>query len=317
MVNVDLVYKRHKACQNVFCVRFLCVMRVMITGITGQLGGRLMSLQNHPVAGGKTLIPCGRDVLDLGAPETFSSALNILSPDVLVSCGAYTAVDAAEDDAARAYQINGVAPGLLAEACVERGIKMVHISTDYVFDGTGTRPYLPEDDTAPLGVYGASKLQGEQAVLNALPTASIVRVSWLYDREGKNFLNTMLRLAANREVLPVVDDQLGCPTHAGHLAQDLLRWVDLMACDSKRTSGVHHYGHEGITTWHGFASAILASHAPHVEVRPVSTDSFPTRVTRPGYSKLDEHLFFEALGRNAVSWEAALDSCLRAKFADS
>ena len=290
-------------------------MRVMITGTTGQLGGRLMSLQNHPVAKGKTLIPCGRDVLDLEAPDTFSSVFDRWSPHVLVSCGAYTAVDAAEDDAARAYQINGVAPGLLAAACAERGIQMVHISTDYVFDGTGTRPYLPEDDTAPLGVYGASKLQGEQAVLAALPTASIVRVSWLYDRQGKNFLNTMLRLAADREVLTVVDDQLGCPTHAGHLAEDLLRWVDLMAFDSKRTSGVHHYGHGGITTWHGFASAILASHAPHVEVRPVSTASFPTRATRPVYSKLDEQLFFEALGRDAVSWEVALDSCLRAKFA--
>ena len=276
-----------------------------------------MSLQNHPVTKGKKLIPCGRDVLDLEAPDTFSSVLDRWSPDVLVSCGAYTAVDAAEDDAARAHQINGVAPGLLAAACAERAIKMVHISTDYVFGGTGTRPYLPVDDTAPLGVYGASKLQGEQAVLNALPTASIVRVSWLYDREGKNFLNTMLRLAADRKVLTVVDDQLGCPTHAGHLAEDLLRWVDLMACDSKRTSGVHHYGHGGITTWHGFASAILASHAPHVEVRPVSTASFPTRATRPVYSKLDEQLFFEALGRDAVSWEVALDSCLRVKFASS
>lgn len=292
-------------------------MRVMITGTTGQLGGRLMSLENHPVAEGKTLIPCGRDVLDLEAPDAFSSAFDRLSPDVLVSCGAYTAVDAVEDDAARAYQINGVAPGLLAAACAERGIKMVHISTDYVFGGTGTRPYLPVDDTAPLGVYGASKLQGEQAVLNALPTASIVRVSWLYDREGKNFLNTMLRLATNRDVLTVVDDQLGCPTHAGHLAEDLLRWVDLMARDSKRTSGVHHYGHRGITTWHGFACAILASHAPQVEVRPVSTASFPTRATRPVYSKLDETLFFEALGRDAVSWEVALESCLRAKFASS
>ena len=317
MVNVDLFFKRQKACQSAPAAPFLCAMRVMITGTTGQLGGRLMATADHPVAWDKTLLACGRDVLDLEEPETFGSALDRLRPDVVLSCAAYTAVDAAEDDAERAHRINGIAPGRLAAACAERDIGMVHISTDYVFDGSGNRPYLPDDPTSPLGVYGASKLEGERAVLDALPSASIIRVSWLYDREGKNFLNTMLRLAADRDVLTVVDDQQGCPTHAGHLAEDLLHWVDLMQAAPDKTQGIHHYGHQGVTTWHGFASAILAERAPGVEVRPVPTSAFPTRAERPAYSKLDERPFFEALGRDSVSWKVALKSCLMPKFPDA
>ena len=316
MVNVGLFFKRQKACQSVCCADFLCAMRVMITGTTGQLGGRLMALAGHPAALGKTLLSCGRDVLDLEEPDAFGPALDRLRPDVLLSCAAYTGVDAAEDDADRAHHINGIAPGLLAAACAERNIRMVHISTDYVFDGSGTRPYLPTDPTSPLGVYGASKREGERAVLTALPTASIIRVSWLYDRDGRNFLNTMLRLAAERDVLTVVDDQQGCPTHAGHFAEDLLHWVDLMAEQPNRTAGIHHYGHEGITTWHGFATAILARHAPGVEIRPVPTSAFPTKARRPAYSKLDERRFFEALGRESVAWEAALESCLAPTLPD-
>ncbi|MEC8758381.1 MAG: sugar nucleotide-binding protein, partial [Bacteroidota bacterium] len=196
----------------------------MITGSTGQLGGRLLTLSGHPVAWDKELLACGRDLLDLERPETIPGALDRLRPEVVLSCAAYTAVDGAEDEAERAHRINGESPGRLAAACAERGIRLVHMSTDYVFDGTGTRPYLPTDPTSPLGVYGASKREGERAILAALPSASIVRVSWLYDRDGKNFLNTMLRLAAGRDVLTVVDDQQGCPTHAGHLAEDLLHW---------------------------------------------------------------------------------------------
>ena len=124
----------------------------------------------------------------------------------------------------------------------------------------------------------------------------------------------MLRLAADRDVLTVVDDQQGCPTHAGHLAVDLLHWVDRMIQDPDRTAGLHHYGHRGLTTWHGFATAILARRAPDVEVRPVPTSAFPTKAPRPAYSKLDERPFFEALGRESVTWEAALESCLGPTF---
>lgn len=289
-------------------------MRVMVTGTSGQLGGRLMSLREEVARRGWTLIPCGRDRWDMEAPHAIEQVLEDCSPDAVLNCGAYTAVDAAEDDAVRAHVINAEAPGQLAAACAKRDVHVVHISTDYVFDGQGKRPYLPSDPTAPLGAYGESKRAGEQAILSAHPTASIVRVSWLYDRDGKNFMNTMLRLAEDRSELTVVDDQWGCPTHAGHLANDLLHWLALMTSDSRATRGVHHYGHAGITTWHGFATAILGRRFPSVKVHPVPSAAFPTRATRPAYSKLDEAPFFAAIGHKTVTWESALEACLSAKF---
>lgn len=289
-------------------------MRVAITGTTGQLGGRLCVLGAAEVARGMTLLDCGRKTMDLLVPGSIPTALDSLKPDVVVSCAAYTAVDAAEDDRDTAFRVNGEAPGHLGRACAERGIQVVHISTDYVFDGRGKTPYLPEDPTGPTGVYGASKLAGERALLEALPGASIIRVGWLYDREGRNFLNTMLRLGGEREVLTVVDDQWGCPTHAGDFAEDLLHWVRLGVEDAEAIRGVHHYGHEGMTHWHGFASAILKRVHPNVRVDAVTSDAFPTRATRPSFSKLDESAFFHKLGRPPISWKTALNRCLDAKF---
>ena len=314
MVNALMLFFMHIACQTHAQGCFLCGMRIAITGTTGQLGGRLHALSESEEAQGMTLLALGRDQLDLLAPATIPAALDACAPDVIISCAAYTAVDAAEDDAETAFKVNGEAPGALGRACAERGIQVVHISTDYVFDGAGQRPYLPSDDTGPTGVYGASKLAGERALLGALPSASIVRVGWLYDREGKNFLNTMLRLAADRHVLSVVDDQLGCPTHVGDFAADLLHWVRLGVENPQATAGVHHYGHAGTTSWHGFASEIMRCRAPHVQVEAVQSDAFPTRATRPAYSKLDEADFFKRLGRPPISWKVALERCLSAKF---
>lgn len=291
-------------------------MRVMVTGTSGQLGGRLMSLQSEAEQRGWTLLGCSRADWDLCHPEEVPAVLDRIQPEAVVHCAAYTAVDDAEDHGDLAHQINATAPAHLAQACAQRGIRLVHISTDYVFDGAAQSPIPADAPTAPIGVYGASKLAGERAVLEAHPQASILRVSWLYDRLGRNFFNTMLRLAEDRDVLTVVDDQIGCPTHAGHLALDLLDWLDLQQRHPERTAGVHHYGHTGSTTWHGFASAILARRAPGVEVRPVPTSAFPTKARRPAYSKLDERPFFEALGRESVTWEVALETCLGATFPD-
>ena len=267
-------------------------------------------------AEGMELVACGRDRMDLTDPGSIPRVLDDLQPDVVISCAAYTAVDAAENDKNAAFRINGDAPGWLGTACAERNIRVVHISTDYVFDGSGNRPYLPTDPVGPTGAYGASKLAGEQALLGALPGASIVRVGWLYDRLGSNFLNTMLRLAGERDRLTVVDDQWGCPTHCGDFAADLLHWVRLGAQNAQAVAGTHHYGHEGITTWHGFASAILSERAPHVCVDPVTSDAFPTLARRPAYSKLDEGAFFARLERTPISWKMALKRCLDAKFVE-
>lgn len=269
-----------------------------------------MSFSETQVAAEKTLLPCGRDQWDLAQPEGIGQVLDALNPNAVVHCAAFTAVDAAEDAQGLANTINAVAPGLLAAACAERGIKLIHISTDYVFEGSAKAPYKPDDPTGPIGAYGASKLAGEKAVALADPTASILRVSWLYDRQGQNFLNTMLRLSKGRSELTVVDDQWGCPTHAGHLAQDLLLWLDTMFDDPMKTAGIQHYGHEGITTWHGFASAIMAQRAPHVKVLPVPSSAFPTRAKRPAYSKLDESSFFKSIAGQPVTWQTALQACL-------
>ena len=290
-------------------------MRIAITGTTGQLGGRLLSLAGSEPAEGLELIPLGRDRMDLADPSTFPAALDGVRPDLVLSCAAYTAVDAAEDDRDMAFSVNGEAPGHLGKACEDRNIKVIHISTDYVFNGQGDRPYLPEDPTGPTGVYGASKLAGETALQAACPTASVVRVGWLYDRDGKNFFNTMLRLAEGREVLTVVDDQWGCPTHVGDFAADLLRWARAVQQAPEEMAGVQHYGHSGITSWHGFAAEIMRLRAPHVRVDAVSSDAFPTRAVRPAYSKLDERAFFEKLGSTPISWEVGLERCIGAKFA--
>ncbi len=289
-------------------------MRVMVTGITGQLGGRLMSLQGSSWAAKHTLVGCDRTQWDMEAPEGILSLLEKVRPEAVIHCAAYTAVDAAEGNAELAMLVNADAPRHLAVACAALGVHLIHVSTDYVFDGTGQIPYTSDAPTSPIGVYGKSKLQGEKAVLAAHPGASVIRVSWLYDREGENFFNTMLRLSQTQDELKVVDDQVGCPTHAGHLAVDLLRWLDALEDPKKATSGVHHYGHAGTTTWHGFASAILASLAPHVRVLPVPTSAYPTLAKRPDYSKLDERAFFDTVGSPAVGWREALDACIQAKF---
>ena len=290
-------------------------MRIAITGTTGQLGGRLLALSGSDAAKGMEMIALGRDRMDLSDPNTIPIALDETKPDVLLSCAAYTAVDAAEDDHDMAFRVNGDAPGHIGAACADRNIQVIHISTDYVFNGQGKRPYVPTDPTGPTGVYGVGKLAGEKAIHAACPAASIVRVGWLYDRDGQNFLNTMLRLAEGRDVLTVVNDQWGCPTHVGDFAEDLLRWVRLGAEDPAATAGIHHYGHSGITSWHGFAAEIMRLRAPHVRVDPVSSDAFPTRAARPAYSKLDERDFFRRLNSMPISWEVALERCLGAKFA--
>ena len=276
-----------------------------------------MSLQGSHGASQHTLVGCDRSQWDMEHPSDIGSLLSKVKPEAVIHCAAYTAVDAAEDDADRAMLINAEASRHLAEGCARFGIHLIHISTDYVFDGSATTPSLAGAGTSPLGVYGQSKLRGEHAVLKAHPKASVVRVSWLYDREGKNFFNTMLRLSETRDQLNVVDDQTGCPTHAGHFAVDLLRWLDVMDRSGDSTAGIHHYGHSGATTWHGFAQAILRRSAPHVEVLPVPTSAYPTPAKRPAYSKLDERAFFETIGSLSVTWEEALDACLQAKFPDS
>lgn len=255
-------------------------------------------------------LPC--EAADFDQPASLGALVDRLAPDVVVNAAAYTAVDKAEDDADAAYRANAEAPGVLARACVARGIPFVHYSTDYVFDGRGTRPYREDDPTAPLGVYGASKLAGEDAIRAAGGQHLILRTAWVYGQHGHNFMKTMLRLGADRDELRVVADQRGTPTPASLIADvtaELLRLRDA-------PSGTFHLTPRGETTWHGFAEAIfeaaaargLIARAP--KVLPIDTADYPTRAQRPAYSCLDVSKLNARLEQRLPNWDEALHQLL-------
>ena len=293
-------------------------MKILVTGITGQVGGALVA---RPAPEGAEWLPAGRDRLDLSAPGGIASALDTLAPDAVVNPAAYTAVDAAEGDSETAFRVNRDGPAALAAACAARGIPLLHVSTDYVFDGTGTRPYRPDDPVAPLGVYGASKEAGERAIRDAHGDHVILRTAWVYAAEGKNFVNTMLRVGAERDELRVVADQRGTPTPAGDIADAI---VTILAARLAGTAvrGTFHYTAAGETTWHGLAEAVFRRAARHWGRRPVvhaiTTAEYPTPTARPAYSVLDNTALDAALAGFAPvprrSWEAALGAVLDARL---
>lgn len=248
-----------------------------------------------------------RSDLDIVDARAVDAAVAAIRPDVLINCAAYTAVDRAEQEADLAHAINAVGPGNLAQAAAAHGAAFLHISTDYVFDGEQVEPYRPEDPTGPLGAYGASKLAGEEAVLAAGGRAWVVRVAWLYDAWGPNFLHTMIRLAEAGRALRVVDDQHGTPTSALSFARALRQW----AKEPERWSpGIWHFGHRGVTTWFGFAQAIFEGMGMDVDASPCSTADYPTPARRPRHSHLDPEPWFAAGGGVPETWQEALAECL-------
>lgn len=289
-------------------------MRVLVTGITGQVGGALVA---HPAPPGVTWVPAGRDRLDLSAPQAVATAVAALAPDAVVNPAAYTAVDAAESDRDTAFRVNRDGVAALAAACAARGAPLIHLSTDYVFNGTGTRPYRPDDPVAPLGAYGKSKEAGERAVRELLADHVILRTAWIYAAEGRNFVNTMLRVGAERDELRVVADQRGTPTPAGDIADAL---ATLLAARRAGVAvrGTFHYTAAGETTWHGLAEAVFRRAGRHwgrrPVVHPIATSDYPTPAARPAYSVLDNAALDAALAGVATvprrPWEAALDAVL-------
>ena len=238
--------------------------------------------------------------------------LDALRPARVVNAAAYTAVDKAESDADAAHAANAATPGAIARWCAANGVPLVHYSTDYVFDGAGTRPYRPEDPTAPLGVYGASKLAGEDAIRTAGGRHLIFRTAWVYAAHGQNFLRTMLRVGAERDVLRVVADQIGTPTPAALIA-DVTARVLRQGTDA---SGTWHLTAAGETSWHGFAQAIfdgavargLIARAPTVEA--ITTADYPTPAKRPAYSRLDTDSLQRDFGIELPKWRDALGDVL-------
>ena len=281
-------------------------MRILVTGADGQVGRALAGAGAH-----HQLILANRSMIDLMQPEHFAEAIRAAQPDVIINAAAYTAVDAAEADEHTAHAINTAGPGELAHMATLAGVGFIHISTDYVFDGSLDRPYLETDETNPLNAYGRTKRAGELAVLTAHPESLVVRTSWVYSHVGRNFVRTMTTLAETRDSLTVVDDQRGAPTYAADLAAAL---ISLAEKSSSPTARLVHLTAGGQTTWFGLASAIFRSlkeaggRVPGVA--PVKTADWPAAAARPLNSTLDCSLAAETYGLRLPSWEDGLRRCL-------
>lgn len=277
-------------------------MRLLVFGAAGQVGREISDLAT---ARGLDLIALDRTHLDVCDPVAVARALEAHRPDVLINAAAYTAVDKAESEPELATRANAFAPGHMADRCARYGTPFIHISTDYVFNGTKPTAYVESDPVAPLGVYGRTKAAGEAAVRAATERHVIVRTSWVYGAHGHNFLKTMLRLAGEREKLSVVADQRGCPTATRDLAEALLAAAEAAAKGDARW-GTYHFAGSGATTWHGFASAIVAAAARHTgrapEVAPITTAEYPTPAKRPRNSELASDLFQRTFGYRAAPW---------------
>ena len=293
-------------------------MTVLLFGGNGQVGHELRrslrALGDVVVTTRSGQLPEGArcEVADFDRPDSLAALVQRVAPAIVVNAAAYTAVDKAEDDVDAAFRTNAEAPGVLARACALRDIPFVHYSTDYVFDGQGSRPYREDDPTAPLGVYGASKLAGEDAIRAAGGRHLILRTAWVYGQHGHNFMKTMLRLGAERDELRVVADQVGTPTPAALIADVTTELLGLRDAPS----GTFHLTPRGETSWHGFAEAILEEalalglipRAP--KVIPIATSDYPTRARRPGYSRLDIGRLEQVLGRALPEWRTGLRQVL-------
>ena len=284
-------------------------MKLMIVGAGGQLGRELVRLV--AAHSRERVTALDRSDLDVADPARVRAAVRRTAPDAVVNAAAYTAVDRAESEPERAFAVNRDGPRHLAEACAEIGAAMIHVSTDFVFDGRTDRPYLEDDPVSPLGVYGQSKADGEAAVRAALDRHLIVRTSWLYGVFGQNFAKTMIRLGREREILRVVDDQRGCPTCAGDLARALLRLARAVRDSESVSWGVYHFCGEGVATWHEFAEAVLESARVHLplavrEIRPISTAEYPTPARRPAFSALDCGKIAKNFGIHPRPWRECL-----------
>ena len=288
-------------------------MRILLTGISGQVGGVLAGLL--PEFG--EVAAAGRATLDLADVASIPGKLDAIKPDLIVNPAAYTAVDRAEDEPELAFRINGEAPGVIARWAAARKVPVVHFSTDYVFGGSGERPWHEDDLTGPLSVYGKSKLAGEEALRAAAGPHLIVRTSWVYHRTGTNFLRSIARLAAERDELRIVADQVGAPTSAALIGATLTDLVRKSGGDfsalAAASGGTLNLAASGTASWHDFASAIVAGLKARgrplrtARIVPIKTSEHPTKATRPHNSRLDLSRIANLLGRPMPPWQAMLE----------
>lgn len=285
-------------------------MKILITGSKGQLSQELQLA----LAGEGKVLALGHKVLDLAVPTQIRQQIRLLRPDLIINAAAYTAVDPAQDDRDRAFAVNAIGPGVLAEEAVALGVPLIHYSTDYVFDGRKTEPYQEEDLPAPLSVYGASKLAGEQAIQAVGGEHLILRTSWVYSLHGRNFLLTMQRLLQERDSLSVVEDEVGAPTWAGTIAAVTAEMVRKWQNGAGGPNGLYHLTATGETSWYGFACSI----AEHLErqgllrarLEPILSTDYPTAAQRPLNSRLSCARLQRDWDIALPDWETALHQCL-------
>jgi dTDP-4-dehydrorhamnose reductase len=278
--------------------------KVLVTGAHGQLGTELNFLSSLLETHAFTFL--SHQDLDITDEKAVGAVLAENEYKILINAAAYTAVDKAESDRDAAYQVNATAAGILAMACAEHNCKFIHISTDFVFDGTIARPLLETDPVNPLGVYGATKLEGEKLIAQNNPDALVIRTSWVYSSFGNNFVKTILRLCKERESLNIISDQIGTPTYARDLANAILKILQLREWHS----GIYHYSNEGVASWYDFAIAVRDLAGLHITVNPIESIQYPTPAVRPKYSVLSKKKFKETFGIEIPYWRDSLTSCV-------
>ena len=282
------------------------MIKVLVTGGKGQLAQCIQSISNdYPSLDFVFLGSNDLDISNSNEVEDYFSKNNF---DYCINCAAYTAVDKAEEEPEKAKQINEIGAKNLAHACFKNSVTLIHISTDFVFDGTAKLPYTEEDTTNPISVYGKTKRDGELAIISNLPQHFIIRTSWLYSEFAGNFVKTMLRLSKEREELSVVDDQTGCPTYAKDLAEVILKIID----SQSKKFGIYHYSNQGEITWYDFAKEIFKQSKADINLYKTDSKTFKTLATRPNYSVLNTSKIHSLLNLEPIQWEKSLDKCLKA-----
>jgi len=282
---------------------------ILITGANGQVGSEFRVLSKaYPQY---NFLFVAKDELSIDNAAVVKEYFDKHAIQYCVNCAAYTAVDKAETETEKAFLINADAVGNLAAVCKTKGVKLIHISTDYVFDGTNTTPYLESDPVKPLGVYGASKLKGEQLALQNDPDTIIIRTSWVYSSFGNNFVKTMLRLMKERESISVVNDQQGCPTYAADLADAIMQIIiNYQLSIINSTNRIFNYSNSGVINWHQFAIAIKELTNSKCIVNSIPSSQYPTPAKRPQYSVLDTTKIHETFAITIPAWKDSLVTCL-------
>lgn len=288
--------------------------KVLTIGRSGQMGRALQAL---PSDDDLIYEAMGRPEVDLASPQTISRAIDRHRPAIVVNAAAWTAVDRAEDEVDAVNTINALAPAVLAEQCRKAGIPLIHLSTDYVFDGSASQPYSVDDPVNPRTVYGSTKAAGETGVRSNVREHLIFRLAWLFSETGHCFPNTILKLAKERDEISVVDDQTGSPTYAGDAASGLHKIIKL-TLSGREEWGTYHLTNAGSATWCGFARAVLGEAArfghPRPTVNPILSKDYPTKAARPAYSVLDNSLSETRFGIRMPHWRDAISRCIRSKF---